>query len=216
MKTRAPFCDRKCEGNIGRNGEDQNSSKPDIESPGKNADDQNKFDDGRDNVEERKTQQQINGLGTALDNTAEATGATLQMEAQRQSMKMTEGLKSQGAHSILADGCENRIAQLAEADHQNTSDAESHYEHNRHGNSQRLGRCDRERIDSIAIKKRHIDRDRLGDDKHHNREDETRVKIAPTFRPKIWRESLQRIEAVVFLRRGITGDGMCPAVDASP
>ena len=161
---------------------------PVVEAPHHDTDQQD-LEQGRQDVEGGEADQEFHAGRAALDDAAEPTGLTLEMEAQGQGMQMAEDLQGEAADRPLRDRREQRIAQLAERLGRDPGHAIGQDERDGHRDRLHLGIA--QGIDGVLVDDRHVDVGDLGRDQQYPGHDHAAAQADLAFRPQIAADDAQ-------------------------
>ena len=188
---------------IGPDHHHQHADIADAEEPDKDDGHHEELDDSGHDVEHGETDDRFDALGATLDNAGEAAGAARQMEAQRQAMDVMESFERQFAHGMLANACEEDVAQLLEGSVENVAEDIGDDEHD--GNSEAedqlaIGIGAIEAVDDALIGKGNEGSCNLAQDQSAEGEDHLHAQVGSALGPHIGPEIANGREYRAFVR----------------
>ena len=133
----------------------------------------------------RHAHDSVDAVDAALDHAAQASGAALQMKAQRELMQVPEGAVGELAHGVLGNHGEPHVAELREQHHQHAAHAIGDDQHGGNGGEAKRRepgdfartRFAGEEVHDRLVSDRHGKRDRLGDHERQKREHHPHAEI---------------------------------------
>ncbi len=181
-----PFCHREGEPDVKADGRHHHHEIPGIEQNEENARHHEQFEKQRPDAEQQETQEKFDALDAPLHDAAQAARLAGEVKAQRERMDVAEGLQRQRPERPLRHPREDDIAQLLEADCQETRDAIGHREADCAGRQHPGGGerdVSRQRIDRRLVIQRRDDRDHFCQQKqehgHHDAGAHRRLPLGP-------------------------------------
>ena len=193
-----PLGDREGEGDKGADGDERDRSVSDAVEDPEDAADHGDLHQGRQDVEQHEGEQELDSLDAALDGAAQAPGAPLDVEAERELVEMVEDLQCYGSDRALPDLGEDRIPELAEGDREHPERAVSEQDRHRHHDDRR--HLAREDIDRILVKDRHIDVRHLGADEEQDRQQHAAPHLQRAAWPEIGQQRADGVQVRAFAR----------------
>ena len=193
-----PFGDREGEGDIEADGDEGHRRIGDAVEKPENAADHGDLHQGRQHVEQHEGEQELDPLDAAFDGAAEAPGAPLDMEAERELVQMVEDPQGNGADRPLADLGEDRIPELSESDGEHPERAIGEQDRHRHHDDGR--RVVREDIDRILVEDRDVDVGHLGADEEDDGEHHAALHLQRAAQPEIGQQRANGVQVRAFPR----------------
>ena len=198
----APLAGPEGEPDIDADGEQHDHHIDPAEIPGDQTRDHRELDRRGDRVQHRHAHDSVDAVDAALDDAAQASGAALQMKAQRKLMQMPEGAVGELAHGVLGNHGEPHVAELREQHHQHAAHAIGDDQHGGDGGEAERrepgdfarARLAGEEVDDRLVGDRHGERDRLGDHERQKREHHPHAEIGAIGRPDIRRKLAQHAQ----------------------
>ena len=185
-----PFGDGKGEGDVGGDGDEGHRRVGDpVERP-EDAADHGDLDQGRQHVEQHEGEQEFDPLGSALDGPAQAAGAALDVEAEREPVEVVEDPEGDGADGALGDLGEDRVAQLTEGDREHPERAVG--EQDGHRNDDRRRRVVGQDVHRLLVEDRDVDVRHLGADKEEYGQHHAAAHLQGAARPEIGQQRADR------------------------
>jgi hypothetical protein len=145
--------------------------------------DQQQLEDGRDDIEHGQPQHALDAFGAAIHRAGKSTGLAVEMEAQRQTVQVPEGLERHDAHGALLHAGKHRVAEFGKpggGDAQQAIAGNQRYRQCQHRPVLR-----RQRVDRVAVDQRHIYGGDFCRDQEHRRDDDAQMRGMLALRPKI-------------------------------
>ena len=165
---------------------------------------QRELDDGRHEGHQRHARDVLDAEPAALQHAREPAGLALQVKAQREAMHVLEGGERELAHRMHGDPGEHALAHLHQQRHGHAGEAveqggqhrraDQPRERLRGGNGAAGGR--HQRVRRPLEGEGHGDRDELGRQHQHEREDDGGLQVGPIRRPDVGRKRPQHAKLV--------------------
>ncbi|MPM25386.1 hypothetical protein SDC9_71877 [bioreactor metagenome] len=190
----APFGHLEGEGDIGPDRDHHHRGIAPVEEHREEDGDEGQLEDQRPDREQHEAQQELDALHAALDDPAQPAGLAGDVVAHRQRVDVAEGLERERAQRALRHPHEDRITQLAKAHRAKPRQPVDHRQrHRAQGQQQPLVTCRaREAVDRGLVDERRRDRDHLGHDEKHHRDQHALLHPGVIGRPQIGQHRAQR------------------------
>ena len=168
----APVGEAEGEPDVERHRHQRDACEAPVEQAPQDADDQQHFEQGRDDVEHRQAQHRLDPAGATLDRARQPAGLPIEVEPQAEAVQVLERLQRHLADRALLHRGEHRVAQLGEPGGGDAQHRIGHDQPQRNGERVVLGR---QRIHGVAVNDGDIDRRDLRQDQQHDGRDHAHV-----------------------------------------